>query len=445
MNLSLSDKFTLKKLLKFTMPSIGMMMAMSVYILVDGFFVSNFAGKTPFAAVNIIYPVLLILSAVGFMFGTGGTALIAKTYGEGDKEKANSIFSLIIYTDIAAGIILTVIGFFVVKPVAKMSGAEGELLDCCIQYAGILLPGIPFYTLQFLFQSFFAAAEKPKLGFAVTAAAGLTNMIGDAVLCTLLPEPYRLSGAAVATLLGIVVGGGVPLIYFACKNSSLYRLGKTRFDLRAIVKSCTNGSSEFISTTSENVVAVLFNTQLMKYAGENGVAAFGVIMYVSLLFSGAFLGYSVGSAPIISYHYGARNFDELKNLFRKSLLISALFGIIMFALAEILAVPISYAYVGYDEKLANMTVSGFRLFSTTFLLIGFGIFSSAFFTDLNNGAVSFIISFLRALVFPCVAVLILPVFLGINGIWLSSLAKEILSIIVSFIFLYAYKDRYHYV
>ena len=445
MKISLSDNFTYKKLLRYTLPSIAMMMIMSVYVVVDGFFVSNFAGKTPFAAVNIIYPLLLILASVGFMFGTGGTALVAKTYGEGDKEKANSIFSLIVYIDIIVGIVLTIIGFFILKPVAVMSGAEGELLDCCMLYARILLPGLPFYTLQFLFQSFFAAAEKPRLGFSVTAAAGITNMLGDAVLCTTLPQQYRLAGAAIATLLGIVVGGAVPLVYFACRNSSLLRLGKARPDWKAVIKSCTNGSSEFISSIASNVVAILFNIQLMKYAGENGVAAYGVIMYVGLIFAGVFLGYTVGSAPVISYHYGARNYSELKNLLNKSIVITAVFGVLMFVSAKILAGPISYAYVGYDEELKRLTVSAFRLYSVVFIINGFGILASSFFTALNNGAVSFTISFLRTLVFPCVAVYILPQFLGINGIWLAAPAAEFMAVAVSCIFFYANKDKYHYV
>ncbi len=319
MHIQLSDHFTYGKLLKFTIPSIAMMIFTSIYSVVDGFFVSNFVGKTPFAAINLIMPVLMILGTVGFMFGTGGTAIVAKTYGEGNKEKANSYFSLFVYVAFVIGIILSVLGFIFIHPVSSLLGASGELLENCIAYARIILVALPFFILQVMFQSFFVAAEKPHLGLAVTISSGITNMILDAVLVMILPQEYKLTGAAIATAMSQVVGGVIPLFYFFRKNNSVLRLGKTKFEGRAILKACTNGSSEFMSNISMSLVGMLYNFQLMKYAGENGVAAYGVMMYISMIFAAAFIGYSIGTAPIIGYHDGAENHTELKGLLHQSL------------------------------------------------------------------------------------------------------------------------------
>lgn len=323
--IQLSDHFSYGRLIRFTLPSIGMMIFTSIYSVVDGFFVSNFAGKTPFAAVNLIMPVLMILNTVGFMFGTGGSAIVAKTFGEGDKEKANRYFSLFVYTTAAVGLILAILGFIFIRPISILLGAEGAMIDNAVLYARIILVALPFNSLQYLFQSFFVTAERPKLGLIVTVSSGLTNIVLDAVLVILLPQEYKLAGAAVATAVAQLIGGIVPLIYFGRKNSSILRLGGTKYDGRAILKACTNGSSEFMSNVAMSLVSMLYNVQLMKYAGENGVAAYGVMMYVSMIFSGAFMGYSIGTAPIIGYNDGAKNYTELKGLLKKSLKMIGIF------------------------------------------------------------------------------------------------------------------------
>lgn len=444
MKIQLSDHFTYGKLMKFTLPSIAMMIFTSIYLVVDGFFVSNFAGKTPFAAVNLIMPVLMILGTVGFMFGTGGTALVAKTYGEGEHEKANRYFSLIVYAAFALGLILTVLGFVFAKPIAMLLGADGELLNNCVLYARIILAALPFYILQVMFQSFFSAAEKPTLGLIVTIMAGVTNMIGDALLVILLPQEYKLAGAAVATALAQLVGGIVPLFYFFRKNSSILRLCKTGYDGKALLKTCTNGSSEFMSNIAMNVVGILYNLQLMKCAGEDGVAAYGVMMYVSMIFSAAFLGYTMGAAPIIGFHDGARNHGELKSLTRKSLSLVATFGVVMVMAAELLAVPISKIFVGYDQNLLEMTVYGFRIFALCFAFLGFGIFVSGFFTAFNDGLTSALIAFIRTLIFQTAAILILPIFFDLDGVWWSVVAAEFMSLVLGSFFLILKKKKYHY-
>lgn len=444
MRFQLSDRFSLGKLILFTLPSIAMMIFTSIYGVVDGFFVSNFAGKTPFAAVNLIMPVLMILGTVGFMLGTGGTALVAKTLGEGDKTKANRYFSLFIYVAIALGVLLASLGFIFIRPIASMLRAEGELLSNCVVYARIILVALPFFVLQVMFQSFFVAAEKPQLGLIVTVLSGLTNIILDALLVLLLPQELKLAGAAAASATSQLVGGVIPLIYFSRQNSSLLRLGKTTIDGKAIIKACTNGSSEFMSNISMSIVGILYNLRLMEYAGENGIAAYGVMMYVSMIFSAAFVGFSIGGAPVISYHDGAANYDELKSLLRKSLIIIGGFGVGMVISAELLAAPLSRIFVGYDPELFELTVSGFRIFALSFGFMGFGIFTSGFFTALNDGLTSALISFLRTLVFQSASIMLLPMLWGIDGIWLSVVAAELMAVILSVIFLAAKRRKYHY-
>ena len=444
MPIQLSDHFTYRKLIRFTLPSIAMMIFTSIYGVVDGFFVSNFAGKTPFAAVNLIMPFLMIVATVGFMFGTGGTAIVAKTFGEGDREKANRYFSLFVYVAFVLGVVFAVLGIVFLRPISIALGAEGELLENCIVYGRIILIALPFYVLQLLFQSFFPTAEKPQLGLAVTIASGLTNIVLDAVLVILLPQEYKLAGAAIATAMSQVVGGVVPLFYFFRPNSSILRLGKTRFDGKAVLKACTNGSSEFMSNVSMSVVGMLFNRQLLAFAGQNGVAAYGVMMYVSMIFAAAFIGYSIGTAPVIGYHDGAQNHTELQGLLRKSLRMIGGFGICMTLAAEGLAVPLSHMFVGYDSELMQLTVSGFRIFALSFLFMGFAVFGSGFFTALNDGLTSALISFLRTLVFEVAAVLILPMIWGITGVWISIVVAELMACVLVVVFLVAKRKKYHY-
>ena len=444
MKIQLSDHFSYGRLLRFTAPSIAMMIFTSVYGVVDGFFVSNYAGKTPFAAVNLIMPFLMVIAPVGVMFGTGGSALVAKSFGEGEPERANRNFSLFVYVSFALGVVLAVLGIVFIRPISIRLGAEGALLDNCVVYARIILAALPFYVLQLLFQSFFVTAEKPQLGLAVTVSAGLTNMVLDAVLVISLPQQYKLAGAALATALSQVVGGTVPLFYFARKNSSILRLGRTSFDGRAILKACTNGSSEFMSNVSMNIVGMLYNTQLLKFAGENGVAAYGVMMYVSMIFSAAFIGYSIGTAPVVSYHDGARNFPELKSLLRKSLVVIGLFGVCMVASAELLSSRLARMFVGYDAALMELTVSGFQIFALSFIFMGFAIYGSSFFTALNDGLTTAAISFLRTLVFQVAAVLLLPTIWDIDGIWMSIVVAEFMAVVLTAAFLATKRRKYHY-
>lgn len=444
MKIQLSDHFTYGRLIRFTIPSITMMIFTSVYGVVDGFFVSNFAGKTPFAAVNLIMPFLMIIATVGFMFGTGGSALVAKSFGEGEPERANRSFSLFVYVSFALGVLLAVLGIVFIRPISVLLGAEGELLENCVTYACIILAALPFYVLQLLFQSFFVTAEKPQLGLAVTVSAGLTNMVLDAVLVILLPQPHKLAGAAAATALSQVVGGTMPLFYFARKNSSILRLGRTAFDGRAILKACTNGSSEFMSNVSMNIVGMLYNTQLLKFAGENGVAAYGVMMYVSMIFSAAFIGYSIGTAPVVGYHDGAKNYAELRSLLRKSLVMIGVFGVCMVASAELLSSRLARIFVGYDAALMELTVSGFQIFALSFVFMGFAIYGSSFFTALNDGLTSAVISFLRTLVFQVAAVLLLPAIWDIDGIWMSIVVAEFMAVVLTAAFLATKRRKYHY-
>ena len=440
--IQLSDHFTCRKLIRFTLPSIAMMIFTAIYGVVDGFFVSNYAGKTPFAAVNLIIPVLLILGSVGFMFGTGGGALIAKTMGQGDRQRANNSFSMIVYASAACGVVLAALGFVILRPAAVLMGAEGELLEQALIYGRINLIALPFYVLQYEFQCLFATAEKPRLGLFVTVAAGVANMVLDALFIAVFK--WGVAGAAIATGLSQCVGGVLPLVYFLRPNSSLLRLSPTRLRLRPILAACGNGSSELMSNISSSLVSMLYNFQLMRLAGEDGVSAYGVLMYVQFIFISIYIGYSIGCAPVVSYHFGAQNHGELKNLLGKSVLLMGGTGVALTALAMALADPLSRLFVGYDAGLFALTSHAFRLFAWSFLLAGFNIYTSGFFTALNNGGVSAAISFLRTLVFQSASVLILPIFFDVDGIWWAITVAEVFAFLISVLFLLAKRGKYHY-
>ena len=442
MKIRLSDHFTYRRLMRFVLPSIIMMIVTSVYSIVDGFFVSNFVGKSAFAAVNLIMPFLMALSAFGFMIGTGGSALVAKTMGEGDRRRANQYFSMLIYVMAAVGAAFSVVGFIFIRPIATALGASPAILDDCVLYGRILLASNTAFMLQNAFQSFLVTAEKPKFGLAISIMAGLMNVALDFLLVYVFP--FGLAGAAVATAVSQATGAAVPLLYFLTRKNAVLRLTKAKFDGKALLRSCANGSSEMLTNISSSFVSMLYNFQLMKIAGENGVAAYGVIMYVNFIFMAFYFGFSIGSSPVCSYHYGAGNHTELKGLFRKSLVIIGAAALVMTALAEILAHPLSGLFVGYDTKLLAITCSAFRLYSLSFLVAGFNIFGSAFFTALNNGVLSAVISFLRTLVFQVAAILILPALFGLGGVWIALVVAEGFTLFATVPLLAAKRKQYHY-
>lgn len=419
-----------------------MMVFTNIYTVVDGLFISNFAGAEAVAAINRIFPLILILGSVGFMVGAGGSALVSKTLGEGNRERANAYFSLLVYFTFGIGIVIAVGGQFIVPPVAVFLGAKGVTYDYCVLYGRWLLAGQPFFILQNIFQSFFVTAEKPRLGLIVTVAAGVTNMVFDAILVA--GFKLGLTGAAAATVASQVFGGVFPVIYFARKNNSLLRLTDTKFYGRALVKSFTNGSSEFLSNVSSSVVMMLYNMQVDKFEGDAGVAAYGIVMYVVMVFFAVFMGYAVGSAPLIGYNYGAQNKDELKNLFRKSLIIVTAFGVSMTVLSEALSYPLCRMFVSYDEALFQMTLRGFRIYSIVFLIAGYGVFASSLFTALNNGLVSGIISFLRTLVYQVTCIMVFPLVWGLDGVWSSIIFADICAVTTSAVFIIAMRKKYGY-
>ena len=442
MKIQLSDHFTYGKLIRFTLPSIVMMIFTSVYGVVDGIFVSNFAGKTPFAAINLIMPYIMAFGCVGFMLGTGGTALISKTLGAGDRKKANEIFSMLTAVCIVGGIATSVVSVAFLRPAAQLLGAEGQMLEDCVIYGMIVLPANTAYILQFAFQSFCVTAEKSNLSLGMTVAAGVCNIVLDALFVGVFG--WGLVGAAAATAIAQTFGALIPVVYFLRPNKSLLRLGKFRFDGKALLRTCTNGSSELMSNLSMSLVGILYNLQLMRYAGENGIAAYGVIMYVNLFFLSIFIGFAIGSAPLIGFNYGAQNHQELQNLFRKSLVIIGVSALAMLGAAVVLAKPLSEVFVGYDQTLMDMTVRGFLIYSLSFLLCGFNIFGSSMFTALNNGLISAVISFVRTLICQTAAVMILPLFFELDGIWVSVVAAELAALVLTVIFLIVYRKRYHY-
>lgn len=442
MNIQLSDHFTYGRLLRFTMPSIVMMIFTSIYGMVDGIFVSNFAGKTPFAAINLIMPYLMVFGTLGFMIGTGGTALISMTLGMGDKKKANELFSLLTYVSIIGGILLTVISVAFLRPAAVMLGATGQMLEDCVTYGSIVQLALTAYILQYAFQSFCVTAEKPNLSLTMMVTAGVCNIVLDALFVAVFR--WGLVGAAVATAIAQIVGAVIPIVYFARPNGSLLRLGKCRFDGKALLRTCTNGFSELLGNVSMSLMSMLYNLQLLAYAGEDGIAAFGVIMYVNFTFISVYIGFAIGTAPVIGFNHGADNRTELKSLMRKCLVILAVFSTVMTVLAEIMARPLSTIFTGYDPALLEMTVRGFVIYSVSYLLTGFNMFASSLFTALNNGFVSAVLSFFRALVCQMAAILVLPMLWGLDGIWWSNVAAEVGALAVAAFFVIKYRKRYHY-
>lgn len=441
--IQLSDHFTYSKLFRFVLPSIIMMLFTSIYGVVDGLFVSNFVGKTAFASINLVMPFLMILGGVGFMVGTGGSALVAKTLGEGNKKDAHRYFSMMIMLTVILGFIVTVIGMIFMPQISKLLGAKPEMMEDCVIYGRIIIGFNIAFMLQNVFQSFLVTAEKPKLGLFVTIAAGCTNMVLDALFIAVFK--WGVAGAAIATGLSQAVGGIIPLFYFINKkNSSLLHIVKTKLEFKPITKACANGSSELMSNISMSLVSMIYNYQLMRLVGENGVSAYGVLMYVQFIFVSLSIGYSIGCAPVVGYHYGAGNTDELKSMLKKSIVVTAVSGVVLTVLAIVLADTFSKIFVGYDAELYDLTRHAFRLFAYSFLLAGFNIYMSSFFTALNNGAVSAAISFLRTLLFQTSCVLVLPIFFGVDGIWWAITVSEVFAFIISIIFLFAKRKKYNY-
>ena len=442
MKIKLSDHFTYPRLLRFTVPSVAMMIFTSVYGMVDGVFVSNYAGKTAFSAVNLIMPYLMAFGVLGFMLGTGGTALISMTLGMGDKKRANEYFSLFTYVCIGGGILLTVAGWLCLEPAARLLGAEGQILKDCVAYANIVLISTTAYILQFAFQSFCVTAEKPNLSLTMMVVAGVCNILLDALFVAVFG--WGLEGAAWATAIAQIVGAVIPIVYFSRPNLTVLRLGKCRFAGKALLRACTNGSSELMSNLSMNLVSMLYNFQLIRWAGEDGIAAYGVMMYVNFIFISVFIGMAIGTAPIFGFHNGAQNTGELKSLFRKSLVIFGVLSLTMLGASEGLAEPLSELFVGYDPALKAMTVRGFRIFSLNFLVCGFSIFGSSLFTAFNNGLVSAAISFVRTLVLQTVCVLVLPMLWGMDGIWWSIVIAELIAAVLTFGCFGLFRNRYRY-
>ena len=449
--IKLSDHFNYGKLLRFVLPSIIMMLFVSIYGIVDGFFVSNYVGEIEFAALNLIFPLIMILGSVGFMLGTGGNAVVAKALGEGDTKKANRIFSMLVYTTIVIGVILSVVGIAIARPMAQLFAKnekslsfdeKAELIDCCVLYARTILAVLPAFMLQNAFQGFFVTAEKPRLGLLVTIIAGCGNIVFDALFIVVFK--WGLFGAAAATALNQVIGGAIPIVYFARQNDSLLRLGKTRFDGKVLGKVCVNGMSELMTNISLSIVGIIYNAQLMNLVGVDGVSAYGVLQYIGFIFIAVFLGYAVGSAPIIGYHFGAQNDAELKNIFKKSLLVVEIFGIGMTAIAVFFAKPLASIFVGYDKELLEMTAHGIRLNSFSYLTCGLNIFTSAFFTALGSGGLSLLVSFSRTFLCQVICVLTLPIWWGLNGVWTALIVAESVTLLLSVFLLIISRKRFHY-
>lgn len=441
--IQLSDHFTYGKLLRFTLPSIVMMVFTSIYSVVDGFFISNFAGKTAFAALNLIWPFLMILGGMGFMIGTGGTALVSRYLGAGQKERARRYFSMLVEFTALLGLILTAIGLIFMELIARFLGATEEMIPDCVLYGRIVIAFNVAFMFQNVFQSFLVAAEKPRLGLVATVSAGVTNMVLDALLVGVFR--WGLAGAALATGLSQTVGAVIPMVFFLNReNGSALHFSFTPMEAHPLLQACGNGASELMSNISGSIAAMVYNFQLLKFLGEDGVSAYGVIMYVGFIFVAIFVGYAIGSAPIISFHFGAENREELKNMFRKSYLLMAVWGIAMALAAYLLAGPLAKLFVGYDRQLCELTVHAMRLHCLAFLFTGANIFTSSLFTALNDGTVSAAVSFARSMVLQIATVLLLPGLMGPDGLWLAALATDTCALVIDICVLGGNRKKYGY-
>lgn len=443
MKIQLSDHFTYSKLIRFTIPSIVMIIFTSIYTMVDGFFISNYVGKTAFASINLIFPYIQILGGMGTMLGVGGSALVAVTLGTGDTHKARKYFTMMTYLMAIVGVVCTLLGFLFLEPMAHVFGATEAMMDDCLIYGGTCLIFNTVWLMQYGFQSYLVVAEKPKFGLMVTVLAGLTNMILDFLFMAVFH--MGVFGAALATGMSQCVGALVPLLWFISKkNTSHLRFEKTRIEFKPVLRACANGASEMLSSVSGSITGILYNLQLMKYAGEDGVAAYGVVMYAAFIFMGVFMGYSSGSSPIMGYHYGAENKKEMKNIMKKSMILLSCSAVFLTGAAFASAETLASIFVGYDAALKALTTRAFIICSIPFLFMWFNVYASSFFTALNDGAVSAAISFMRALVLPVTSIIVMPLLLGLNGVWFSFTTSELLGIIVSLVFLLGKRKKYGY-
>lgn len=443
MAVKLSEHFTYKKLLKATLPSIFMMIFVSLYTIVDGIFVANFVGETALSAVNLMSPFCMIIGSLGFMMGAGGAALTAKTLGEQNKKKAQKVFSCCVYFTIILGFVISLTAFIFMKQIAVRLGADEQMLPLCVTYGRILIAAEVAFMLQNMFQNFFMVAEKPGMGFAMSVAAGVVNMVLDALFIVVFK--WGIVGAAIATITGQIVGAVAPMVYFLSKkNNTSIRFVKTKLDFRVLLKTCTNGSSELLSQVASSVVGIVYNLKLMQLIGQDGVVTYGIIMYISFIFTAVFFGYSIGSAPMIGYNLGAQNSAELKNVLKKSLVVIISFGAVLTAISVGFARPLCMIFVRDNARLLALATKGVQLYCAAFILMGLNIFASSFFTALNNGLVSAILSTVRTLIFQIGAVLILAAVIGADGIWIAVIISEGLALVMSVAFLIANKKKYQY-
>lgn len=444
MKIQISDHFTFKKLIRFVLPSIAMIIATSLYGNVDGFFVTNWVGETPFAAINLSWPLIMIFGGVGFVFGTGGSAVVATALGENEADRANQNFSLIIYFGIALGILLGAIGFIFAPQFGVLLGADGELLKCSIKYMRILFCFTPAFILQNMFQSLCSTASKPKLGLDATIIAGVGNIVLDAIFIVGLK--WGLVGAAIGTAMSQFFGGIVPLIFFARENDTNFKLCIPKFHRKVITKTCTNGVSEFVNNLTLSIVIILYNLKLMEIAGQNGVNAFGIIQYINFTFISVFIGIVMGSAPIISFNNGANDYAELQNVFKKEVTLLLSSGVILFGLAELLSKPFVYVFIQENKELFDMSVHGLRIFCIAFLLMGFNMLGSSLFTALENGGISAVIAFIRSFVFPIAALYTIPTLLGntLDSVWICQIIIEAFSFVMVLSFILGFRKRYKY-
>jgi len=444
MKIELQGHYGYGRLVRTMLPSIATMIVSSIYSIADGLFVSNYAGSTAFAAMNIIWPGIQILAVFGLMVGAGGSALVSKTLGEGDQDKACRIFSMLTRITMLAGIAMAFLFFILMKPLTWVLGAEGGMIQMATTYGRIIVITLPLYMIQMMFQPFFMVAEKPELGTQISIICGVVNIVLDALF--IIVFRLGLIGAALGTAISIATGGLFSLIWFLSKRNKTHLQFRknVKTEWKHVGKSCSNGLSEYVGNVALSVVSICYNLQLMKYIGESGVAAYGILMYLGFVFAAVFIGYNLSVTQIIAFNYGERNHTELRSLLHKSIILISVGGVIMTTVAETAAAPLARFFVGYDESICILTIRAIRIYMLSFLICGLNMFASAWFTALNNGIISAISAFVRTFIFELGCVFILPTFFGVDGIWNAVNVAEVCALLFSAFLITAFSKKYGY-
>ena len=437
----LDQKWSAGSLLRFAFPTIVMMIFMGLYTIVDTIFVAQFVNTDALSSINIVCPIINITVGLGTMIATGGNAIVSRKMGAGENQEAKEDFTLLILTGAVIGFLILLGGTIWIDKIVYALGASDLLFPYCKDYLMVLFLFIPANILQTLFSNLFVTAGKPTLGLALAVLAGIANIVFDYVFIVLLQ--MGIKGAAIGTGIGYMIPSIIGTVFFLMKRSELH-FCKPNMDASVLLKSCSNGVSELVSQCSAAVTTFLFNVTMMKLLGEDGVAAITVLIYSQFLLTTLYIGFSMGTAPVVSYNYGSGNVKQLKKTVRICFSFIAGISIFVFLFSLLGGESIAKVFAENNRNVFEITKNGFSIFSFSFLFSGCNIFSSALFTALSNGKASATISFLRTFGFITVSLLVLPRFLEVTGVWLAVPFAELFTLMLTVYLLCRHRKQYNY-